>query len=145
MEYLAKFVENLDLLLFDHQMNIPQLSAVLGLNEATFYKFFRKTRQPALETLIKIADYFGCSVEFLLGREPERKEQFAPCPPFPERLETLVGRTELSKRRFCAEAGITRSAFYAWQSGQSLPSLEYVVKLADYFGCSVDYVLGREK
>lgn len=146
MEYLSKFIENLDTLLFDHQMNIPQLSVALGLNEATFYKFFKKTRQPAVDTLIRVADFFGCSIEFLIGREPERAQsQYRPCPPFSERLEALVKGMKCSKRRFCAEAGITRSVFYAWQTGKSVPSLDYVIKLADYFGYTVDYILGREK
>ena len=30
-----------------------------------------------------------------------------------------------------------------WKNGRSVPNPVSLVKLADYFGCSVDYLLGR--
>ena len=30
-----------------------------------------------------------------------------------------------------------------WKNGRSVPNAVSLVKLADYFGCSVDYLLGR--
>ena len=30
-----------------------------------------------------------------------------------------------------------------WKNGRSVPNAVLLVKLADYFGCSVDYLLGR--
>ena len=30
-----------------------------------------------------------------------------------------------------------------WKNGRSVPNAISLVKLADYFGCSVDYLLGR--
>lgn len=30
-----------------------------------------------------------------------------------------------------------------WKNGRSVPNTVSLVKLADYFGCSVDYLLGR--
>ena len=38
---------------------------------------------------------------------------------------------------------ITRKAVSKWEVGQRQPNLGALQKLADFFGCSVDYLLGR--
>lgn len=39
--------------------------------------------------------------------------------------------------------GISSGTITQWKNG-SIPSGENLVKIADYFGCTVDYLLGRE-
>src|SRR5690606_25588819 len=39
--------------------------------------------------------------------------------------------------------GITRPAYTAYESGARQPDLETVKKLAEYFNCSTDYLLGK--
>ena len=41
--------------------------------------------------------------------------------------------------------GITRSSVTAWRKNGSLPRPEVLDRLADYFGVSVDFLLGKEK
>lgn len=44
-----------------------------------------------------------------------------------------------------AEMGGFRQGIYAnWENDRYLPGAESLIKLADCFGCSVDYLLGRE-
>ena len=37
----------------------------------------------------------------------------------------------------------TKNFFYEWQRAKTLPSLEYLEAIADYFKVSIDYLLGR--
>ena len=46
-------------------------------------------------------------------------------------------QTELARR-----LGVTRSGVNAWEMGISVPSTQYVVELAEFFGVSTDYLLG---
>lgn len=39
--------------------------------------------------------------------------------------------------------GITRPAYTAYESGNRQPDLTTVAKLADFFDCSTDYLLGK--
>ncbi len=39
--------------------------------------------------------------------------------------------------------GISSGNISDWKSGKSSPNLEAIAKIADYLGCSVDYLLGR--
>ena len=48
-----------------------------------------------------------------------------------------ITQSELAKR-----LGITRSGVNAWEMGLSVPSTQYIIELALYFGVSIDYLLG---
>ena len=144
MEVLPKFVDNVKDLLFDARITVPELAKAIGKTESTTYRYLHGNT-PSVGTLVKIAEVFDCSLEFLLGREPERQHgTFAPCPPWKEQIIFLLDYFKVSKYRLCKDAPVTRSIFYAWLKGAE-PELNYVLRLADYFGCSVDVVLGREK
>ncbi len=39
--------------------------------------------------------------------------------------------------------GISSGNISDWKSGKSTPNLEAIAKIADYLGCSTDYLLGR--
>ena len=43
----------------------------------------------------------------------------------------------------CLKVGLSNSAYTAW-TDQSVPRMTTLVKLAEYFGVSVDYLMGRE-
>lgn len=39
---------------------------------------------------------------------------------------------------------VTQASYSAWETGKANPELENLIKLADYFGCTIDYLIGRE-
>lgn len=45
----------------------------------------------------------------------------------------------LSDYKVSIDTGITKSTFSDWKSGRSEPKIEKLIKLADYFGVSIDY------
>ncbi len=145
MEPLSNFVENLKDLLFDYHFTVPMLAKELNISEVAAYSYLRG-QLPDIAVLIKMADLFHCSLDFLLGRSPELQQtEFRAIPPFPQQLAFLLEYYHTNKYRLCKEIPITHSVIYNWQCGKFTPSLDYIVKLADHFGCSVDFVIGREK
>ena len=63
----------------------------------------------------------------------------------------MVKVAELRKARGVSQyalakaLGITSQAVVAWEQGRSTPTTAMVIKLADFFECSTDEVLGRKK
>lgn len=53
--------------------------------------------------------------------------------------EKGVRNSEVSKA-----TGIPQSTFSDWKKGRSVPKMEKLVKLADYFGVNVSYFTGEE-
>lgn len=68
--------------------------------------------------------------------------------PFCQRLRKLMlsaYRVQgLTFEKMTEEIGIGRSSMSTYYSGLRLPGAENLIKLADYFGVSTDYLLGRE-
>lgn len=50
----------------------------------------------------------------------------------------------LSYRRMAEEMGVSHNTISDYRAGVCLPGAENLLKLADYFGVSTDYLLGRE-
>lgn len=42
------------------------------------------------------------------------------------------------------ETGISNSNLSRWECGKVLPNIDFCVKLADYYGISLDELVGRE-
>lgn len=47
-------------------------------------------------------------------------------------------------QEFCSEASINFSTYQNYETGKRLPTAEILMKLADFYGVSVDCLLGRE-
>lgn len=52
----------------DHHMNQKELAQFLNVSVATISHYESEKHSPDLATLVRIADYFGVSVDYLLGR-----------------------------------------------------------------------------
>ena len=59
------------------------------------------------------------------------------------RLRALREGIGLSQSKFADVIGSTQSSINRYEQGQSAPSLETLVKYADYFDVSMDYIFGR--
>ena len=68
--------------------------------------------------------------------------------PFRERFNHLIFSAHkvqgLTNKEIAQDLGISQSAMAYYKSGKTLPGAEILLKLADYFGVSTDYLLGRE-
>ena len=62
---------------------------------------------------------------------------------FSARLKELRKSRGLTQEQLAAIIGVERSSVGKYESRPIIPSSEILNKLADYFGVSVDYLLGR--
>ena len=50
----------------------------------------------------------------------------------------------MSKNKLATVCGVQSSTVSKWLLHGQLPKPETAIKLADFFGCSIDYLVGRE-
>lgn len=62
---------------------------------------------------------------------------------FGDRLKELRCLRGLTQRELANVLGVTDGAVTLWESNARMPSIPLLVQIADYFGVSVDYLLGR--
>ena len=78
------------------------------------------------------------------GSESDPKLQLEVSTIFYERLVLLCNKSDLTVTQLLKELNYSTSKGTAWKNG-SIPSGEILFKIADYFNCSVDYLLGRDE
>lgn len=61
---------------------------------------------------------------------------------FLDRTLKFIQKNNITKNKLLSELGLSKNCFVRWEKG-SVPSADIVSKIADYFDCSVDYLLGR--
>lgn len=57
--------------------------------------------------------------------------------------QRLCQEKGLTNYRVSKETGVSQSSLSEWKRGNSVPKYESMKKIADYFGVSVDYLLGK--
>ena len=146
MSILTDFAERLNDFILESNIDANTLAKTLNIGNSTISRYLHGQHLPDLESLIKIADYFKCPTDYLLGLEEDvYNQQFSPCPPFAERLAFLLEYFNTPSQRVYKNADISKGRFYDWKNGVSSPSVDNLVKLAQFFNCSVDFIIGRAK
>lgn len=64
---------------------------------------------------------------------------------FSQRLKKLRTDKHLTQAQVARRVGVTASMVSSYETDIRLPSYEVMIHLADLFGVSVDYLLGREE
>ena len=71
-------------------LTMKELGIRIGVSESAISQYETGKRQPDYETLLKIADYFGVSVDYLLGKDEKAEDS-----ELQEYLEQLKTREEM--------------------------------------------------
>lgn len=62
-----------------------------------------------------------------------------------EIFEQLLREKDLTHYKVWRETGVAQSTLSDWKNGKGRPGPANLAKLADYFGVTVDYLMGREQ
>lgn len=61
-----------------------------------------------------------------------------------EKIDILIINSNRSASSIFKELQIPHNALTEWKKGKAKPSVDALVKIADYFNVSLDYLVGRE-
>ena len=150
---LSKFVERIKDLIEEQEIGgkkIAQIAEEAEQNLSDLYHWRSEKNRylPSLADAIKLADYFQCSLSYLLGIEGENSlpKPKGELPAFSVRLAAVVKEKGIPITRIAKEAEFgNTSVIYGWLNGKSLPRLESLLALSRALGCSPDQLLGREE
>ena len=99
---------------------------------------------PSSRILVKIADKLELSLAYLLGMADGNDFIAANNPStFDVRLAELVKDNETNYGRLAGEMTFPRTYMYVWIRDKTIPTVDYLLELSNYFKVSLDYLLGR--
>ncbi len=61
-----------------------------------------------------------------------------------ENLKKLLNEKKISRKDLGLQIGITQNGITNYINGYRLPSIDILIKIANIFECSIDYLIGRE-
>jgi len=64
-------------------------------------------------------------------------------PSFPDRLKELRRQKLISQKLLAETIGLSERGIQNYERGTNKPTSDILVKLADFFGVTVDYLVGR--
>ena len=99
---------------------------------------------PYSDTLIKLADHFNCQTDYLLGlTDTPTIQQFKSAPPFCQQLGVILKHFNITKYRLEKQTGLSEKTVNRWHNGKTTPTADSLIRMAQFFDCSVDFLLGR--
>lgn len=61
-----------------------------------------------------------------------------------DRILDLMNKNKITAKKLTKEANLPASSITEWKNGKYEPSANAIAKIADYFGVSTDYLLGKD-
>ena len=98
---------------------------------------------PTTSTLVRMADYFKVSMDYLLGRTEKNDYIESSNTTFQERFEKLCEEKGVTHYKVSQDCFFDKSNISRWLSKGYLPTLEILDMITKYFNVSIDYILGR--
>ncbi len=138
--------ERLKELMISKGIDNKTLSKKIGVSESTVSRWKSNCKYMHLSSALKIADYFNCSLDFLVGRS-EAVIDFTPqknYPDFYENFRKILDSKRVTRYEINKNTKIKSSHFSDWHRGSD-PHIISLIELADYLEISLDYLIGREK
>ena len=131
-------------LIDDSEFNKKQFAKEMGISGEVVSRITIYGIIPSLKTLLKIADYYEISLSYLLAETEENDFIMSNNKiSFFDSFEMLLKENKLKYSEFVKSMPFTENFIYEWRREGTLPSLEYLTAIADYFKVTRDYLLGR--
>lgn len=135
-----------------------ELAKQLGISRSALSLYELEKREPDIDTFKKIASFFGVSTDYLNGSTnnvgnsnvpiiPSEEENpsfffFFFEEPQIERLKALIKRNEITVKELASHIDVSPQELYALLDGEK-SNLSIILKIADFFNVSMDYLLCR--
>lgn len=133
-----------------------ELSEKLGLSKNAVCEYEKGRAEPSIETLIKLSRIFEVSLDYLVGLEDKSEttahkaniyftDETKTHDSINFRLKELRKSRGLKQKDLAAVLQVSPQSIGYYENLVNKPDPETLIKIADYFNVSVDYLLGRNE
>lgn len=144
MDILSNFSETLSELMSRHSLNAEELSKQITIERSTITRYQEGKIIPSLPYAIELANFFGCSLDYLFSLTNDYEEKkYLPCPPFFEAFNEILKSRKCSMYRIGKVLKYPNNTLIDWSHGRRLPRIDNLINVAKYFGCTLDELVGR--
>lgn len=112
----------------------------LGISIQRLSNYENGHREPNFDTLVSLADYYGVSVDYLIGRdaEPYRLPEKLDFSRFGGRIEEFRERRGMTREEVAARLGVSAGVIAAIEKGEEIPRMDFCVRLLNALDLAPD-------
>lgn len=138
-----KFTENfIDLC---ENLSQKELADRIGINQSQISRYVKGVI-PSTYSVVKICDYFGCSVDYLVGLNDDKTYKTLNAgfnaETFYERYNSALKKRKTSHYQLARQGVVCETSLRLWKKGM-LPQFQALYNIAVFLGVSIDYLIGR--
>lgn len=140
------FIDNLKDLIDETGLSLRQLAKKSGVSAMQYSRYLNGSI-PTIDTTLKIAKYFNCSLDYLFGlSEDKNNKRYITynydISSFLENYQKLLDENNISHYKFMKNSEYDESVIRHWKAG-SIPRLDIIYYIAKNLGGSMDELIGR--
>lgn len=145
--------KNLKYIREKYGLSQQEFGEIAGVTDKAVSTWELGLKTPRMGSIEKISNHFGIPkskiIDDDLSNQLTEKNTTVPSKIdqnsliFGERLQTLRKKTGLTLKQFGALFELGESTISLYENGKRKPDFDTLIKMADYFNCSTDYILGR--
>ena len=138
---MNEFQERLKELLEEKGMSRLALAKKLGISSTTINGYFNDNYFPHINIAIAMAEFFGCSLDYLFGLSDDKRAKGANKNSFIENFKSVIDENHLSISKAMKELNMSQYNFYRWKNGL-FPKMNDLLDIAKYFEVGLDFLVG---
>lgn len=134
--YLA---QNLKYLREQKGMNQNEMADVFGISQSAIGNWEQNHRKPDIEMIIRLAEYFGVSLDDLVLRDLR-----PPKPMCASNLKYLREKYEMSQEDMAQLLKTSKPSVSKYENGSVRLSVEQLMKISEYFAITLDQFVKQD-
>lgn len=115
-----------------------ELAEKLNISQKSISKYELGNRKPQYKVLVRMAEYFGVTTDYLLGLAKGGNTMLG------KRINELRKSSGMTQEEFGKKLGVIKQTVSSWENDLSEPNHAATIAIAKLFGVTTDYLLGAE-
>lgn len=145
---LNAFAERLKELIEEDNTSCGHIAHSVGINVHYLYAYTssNNSAMPSLDNIVKLANYFNCSLEYAIGLTDNNvvSSYNSQLPSFSSRFRQVVKQRGFSLYRLGHVTNTSTTTYYRWINNLSSPNIDSLIRVANAIDVTLDYLIGRE-
>ncbi|HIU81318.1 MAG TPA: helix-turn-helix transcriptional regulator [Candidatus Ornithoclostridium faecavium] len=145
MDRFKYFSDCLNDILIERNIAVKELSDTSGITDSRLYDFLSGNCVPSVQNAVKLANSLHCTLDYLFGFDEEYNycQNYVLTSDCSERLRQAINASGKTRYKISKETKVSQQQLHNWYRNKQIPSLVTLVNFADYFNCSLDYLVGK--
>lgn len=133
----------------DFDMSQKQAAAILKISPQQYQLYESGKREMPMHLFIKLADYYEVSIDYLAGIDKNDYNEYLTKQKeisfYYQKIRDIREDNDMNQQQVADILGITRQQYQLYESGRREMPMHHFITLAEHYGVTIDYLVGRDK